>query len=75
VARDAQARAAAEREEWRQRLEGAEVQLVWERGMFQERAEQIRQWAASLQVERDRLAARLTQAESRLRTAKEHSPD
>jgi pSer/pThr/pTyr-binding forkhead associated (FHA) protein len=72
--RNIQAQAAAEREEWRQRLEGAELQLVWERQMFQERGEQIRRQAAILQAERDRLAARLAQAESCLRAAKEPSP-
>jgi chromosome segregation ATPase len=72
---DVQAQAIAERQEWRQRLEGAERQLVWERGMFQEQSEQIRQQVASLQAERDRLAARLAQTELRLRAAEEHSPD
>jgi pSer/pThr/pTyr-binding forkhead associated (FHA) protein len=69
--RDVQAKAAAEREQWRQRLEGAELQLVWERGMFQEQSEQIRRQAANLQAERDHLAARLAQAELRLRMAAE----
>jgi chromosome segregation ATPase len=72
---EVQARAMAERQEWRQRLEGAEQQVVWERGMFQEQSEQIRQQAARLQAERDRLAARLVQAELRLREAQEGSPD
>jgi hypothetical protein len=72
---EVQARAAAERQEWRLRLEGAEQQLVWERGMFQEQSEQIRQQAARLQAERDRLAARLIQAELHLRTAQEGSSD
>src|SRR5262249_34635544 len=73
--RDVLARAAAERQEWRQQLEGAESQIVWERRMFQEQSEKIRQLTASLQAERDRLAARLIHAELRLRVAAEHSPD
>jgi pSer/pThr/pTyr-binding forkhead associated (FHA) protein/predicted nucleic acid-binding Zn-ribbon protein len=72
---DVQARVAAEREEWRQRLLASEQQLVWERGLFQVQSEQIRQQVGSLQAERDRLAAQLAQAESRLRAAAERSPD
>jgi pSer/pThr/pTyr-binding forkhead associated (FHA) protein/chromosome segregation ATPase len=67
--RDAQARAAAEREEWRQRIEGAEAQIVWERRMFQEQGEQLRKQSAILQSERDRLSARLSQVESSNRVA------
>jgi len=73
--RDVQARASLEREEWRQRLQGAEMQLVWERGMFQEQGEQIRQQAARLQAERDQLAARLSQAELKLQAAEQRPPD
>jgi chromosome segregation ATPase len=72
---DVQARLAAEREEWRQRLEAAQQQLVWERRLFQLQNEQNRQQAASLQTERDRLAARLAQAVWHLRTTQERSPD
>jgi pSer/pThr/pTyr-binding forkhead associated (FHA) protein len=72
---DVQARVAAERQEWRQRREAAEQQLVWERGLFQVQSEQIRQQAGSLQAERDRLVARLAQAELRLRAAEDRSPD
>ena len=71
--REIQTRTAAEREEWRRRLEGAEAQIVWERGLFQEQGEQIRRQVAALQTERDRLAARLAQAESSLRAAEERS--
>jgi pSer/pThr/pTyr-binding forkhead associated (FHA) protein len=71
--RDVQARVAAEREEWQKRVEGAELQLVWERKMFQEWGEQVRQQAAQLQAERNRVAARLAQAESFLRAAEERS--
>jgi pSer/pThr/pTyr-binding forkhead associated (FHA) protein len=70
---DVQARIAVEREEWRQRLEGAELQLVWERKMFQEWGEQVRQQAALVQEERNRVAVRLAQAESFLRSAEERS--
>jgi chromosome segregation ATPase len=73
--REVQAQAAAERQQWRHRLEGAEQQIVWEREMFQEQSEQIRQQAAKLQAERDRLAARLVQAEVRLRASQQCSPD
>jgi pSer/pThr/pTyr-binding forkhead associated (FHA) protein len=69
ASRDAQARAAAEREEWRQRIEGAEAQIVWERRMFQEQSEQLRKQSAILQAERDRLSARLSQVESSNRVA------
>ncbi len=69
--REIQTRAATEREEWRRRLEGAEAQIAWERGLFQEQAEQIRRQVAALQTERDRLAARLAQAESALKAAEE----
>jgi pSer/pThr/pTyr-binding forkhead associated (FHA) protein len=70
---EASARWEAEREEWRQRLEGAELQLVWERKMFQEWGEQVRQQAAFLQAERNRVAARLAQVESFL-PAEQRSP-
>jgi pSer/pThr/pTyr-binding forkhead associated (FHA) protein/DNA repair exonuclease SbcCD ATPase subunit len=72
--REAQARAAAERVEWRERLEGAETQIVWERQMFQEQGEQLRRQAASLQAERDRLAARLGQTETMQRGTPERTP-
>jgi hypothetical protein len=68
-----QARLDAEREEWRQRLEAAQQQLVWERRLFQLQNEQNRQQTASLQTERDRLAARLAQAVWHLRAAEERS--
>ena len=73
--REVQARSAAEREEWRQRLDGAEAQIVWERGLFQEQSEQLRQQVAALRAERDRLAARLAQAASFLPTAEERTQD
>jgi chromosome segregation ATPase len=73
--RDAQARTAAERGEWQQRPKAAEQQLVWERGLFQVQCEQLRQQVGSLQAERDRLVARLAEAELRLRAAEERSPD
>jgi pSer/pThr/pTyr-binding forkhead associated (FHA) protein/chromosome segregation ATPase len=71
--REVQARAAATREDWRKRLEGAEAQIVWERNLFQEQGEQIRRQIANLQTERDRLTARLSQAESLLKAAEERS--
>jgi hypothetical protein len=73
--RDVQAQAATEREEWRQRLEAAQQQLVWERRLFQFQNEQNRQQAASFQAERDRLAARLAQVALHLRTAERSSPN
>ncbi len=73
--RDVQARAAIDGAEWRQRLESAQQQLVWERGLFQAQSEQLRQQVGSLQAERDRLVARLAEAELRLRAAEERSPD
>jgi pSer/pThr/pTyr-binding forkhead associated (FHA) protein/chromosome segregation ATPase len=73
--RDVQARTNAEREQWRMRLEGAESQLVWERGMFQEQIEQIRKQAAGLQAERDRLLAQLKQMESQVGATPERSAD
>jgi chromosome segregation ATPase len=63
ASRAVQAEITAERERWRKQLEGAELQLVWERGMSQERGEQMQQQVAMLQAERDRLAARLAQTE------------
>jgi pSer/pThr/pTyr-binding forkhead associated (FHA) protein len=71
--RDVQVRAAAEREEWRKRLEGAEAQIVCERGLSQEQSEQLRRQVAHLQAERDRLTTRLAQMESSPRAAEEHS--
>jgi chromosome segregation ATPase len=71
--RDIQARATAEQEKWRKLLEGTEGQIVWERGMFQEQAEQMRRQIALLQADRDRLAAKLAQAESLVRAADERS--
>src|SRR5262249_6720321 len=53
--RVAQAQIAAERDEWRQRLEGAELQIVWERDMFKEQGEQLRKQVAALKTERDGL--------------------
>jgi hypothetical protein len=73
--RDVQVQAAAEREQWRQLLQGAESQLLWERGMFQEQSEQSRRQVASLQAERDRLAAQLAQAQSRRSAEQERSSD
>ena len=75
ASRDVLARAVAEREQWRQQLECAESQLVWERGMFQEQIEQVRQQSARLQAERDRLAARLEQTELRVEAAEARAPD
>jgi pSer/pThr/pTyr-binding forkhead associated (FHA) protein len=72
--RDVRAQA-AEREEWRQRLEAAEQQLVWERGLFKLQSEQLRKQAGGLQAERDRLVVRLAEAELRLRAAEARSPD
>jgi pSer/pThr/pTyr-binding forkhead associated (FHA) protein len=73
--REAQARFAAEREELRLRLEGAEAQIVWERGLFQEQSEQLRKQVSALQAERDRLLARQTQPVSFLASAEERSQD
>jgi hypothetical protein len=72
---DVQNRLDAERDEWRQRLEAAQQQLVWERRLFQLQNEQNRQQAASLQAERDRLATRLAQVAWHLRAAEKRSPD
>jgi chromosome segregation ATPase len=71
--RDIQARVAAEQQRWRKELEGAEGQIAWERGLFQEQAEQMRRQIAMLQADRDRLAAKLAQAESLPRAADERS--
>ncbi len=71
--REIQTRAAAEREGWRQRLEGAESQILLERGLFQEQNKKLYQQIATLQAERDRLAARLAQTEPPLRAAEESS--
>ncbi|HEY7326481.1 MAG TPA: FHA domain-containing protein [Gemmataceae bacterium] len=71
--RDVQARVAAEQQRWRKELEGAEGQIAWERGLFQEQAEQMRRQIAVLQADRDRLAAKLAQVESLLRVAEERS--
>jgi hypothetical protein len=62
--RDVEARAAEEREKWRQRIEDAEMQLISERKASQEQSEQLRQQFVILQAERDHLAARLSQVES-----------
>jgi pSer/pThr/pTyr-binding forkhead associated (FHA) protein len=64
-----QARAAAEREEQRQRLAATEQQVLRERGLFQLQSEQIRQQAGRILAERDRLAAQLAEAELRIRAA------
>jgi pSer/pThr/pTyr-binding forkhead associated (FHA) protein/chromosome segregation ATPase len=60
---------ATEREEWRQRLQGAESQIVWERDMAKEQSEQLRRQVAALKAERDGLASRLAQTESSPRGA------
>lgn len=75
VIREVQARSAAEREELRLRLEGAEAQIVCERGLFQEQSEQSRRQIAALRAERDRLVARPAQTEPPLPTVEARSPD
>jgi hypothetical protein len=52
-------------------MEGAEAQIVWERGLFKEQGDQSRRQVAALKTERDHLAARLAQAEQVLRAAEE----
>ncbi|SRR5579883_462548 len=61
--RTVQGQFATEREEWRQRLVGAESQIVWERDMAKEQSEQLRRQVAALKAERDGLASRLGQME------------
>ena len=73
--RDVQAQAAADLGEWQQRLEAAEQQLVWERGLSQLQCDQLRQQVGSLQAERDRLVVRLAEVELRLRAAEARTPE
>jgi chromosome segregation ATPase/pSer/pThr/pTyr-binding forkhead associated (FHA) protein len=73
--RDGQARAVAERQKWREQLDGAESQLVWERGMFQEQTNLLREQAARLKAERARLAAQLAQAQQRPSAEEKRSSD
>jgi hypothetical protein len=73
--REVQVQAAAEREQWRELLQGAESQLLWERSMFQEQSEQFRRQVATLQVERDRLAAQLAHAQSHRSAEQKRSSD
>jgi pSer/pThr/pTyr-binding forkhead associated (FHA) protein len=67
--RDMQARVSVAAAEWRQRLDSAEQQLVWERGLFQTQSDQLRQQVANLLTDRDYLLVQLGQAETRLRAA------
>jgi pSer/pThr/pTyr-binding forkhead associated (FHA) protein/chromosome segregation ATPase len=73
--RTVQAQVAADLGEWQQRLEAAEQQLVWERGVSQLQGDQLRQQLGSLQAERDRLVVRLAETELRLRAAEARSPE
>lgn len=73
--RDIQARFAAERQELKMRLEGAEAQIIWERGLSQEQSEQLRRQVVALQAERDRLVARQAQPVSFVASAGERSQD